>query len=182
MENKSDDDVNKTVDVTNNVDNVELPSENVVNEIIEKLPEKDKKIIQAVMMESRFSGPIPPPELLSGYKSILPDAPERILHMAEEEQAHRHRLETCLITRNFKQTSVGQILGFSISIMFGVFSLILGLHGHDWLAGVLGTTTVVSLAVIFVLNQKPSNNDMRIQGSNHPQSASLPETTQTNNN
>jgi len=34
-------------------------------------------------------GPLPLPEVLAGYKEFVPDAPERILAMAEKEQAAR---------------------------------------------------------------------------------------------
>lgn len=133
-------------------------SQEQVFEIIEKLPKADRKALLAIMTENQFSGPIPPPEILAGYQSILPDAPERILIMAEKEQAHRHSLENDEMKSSVKQTSIGQIMGVCLSGMFGVISLVLGLYGHDWLAGVLGSSTVISLAVIFVLNQRPNSN------------------------
>ena len=39
-------------------------------------------------------GPLPPPEMLSGYGHVHPSFPERIVAMAEQEQAHRQTLET----------------------------------------------------------------------------------------
>lgn len=32
-----------------------------------------------------YSGPIPPPQLMEGYKNVLDDAPDRILKMAEKQ-------------------------------------------------------------------------------------------------
>ena len=46
--------------------------------------------------------------------------------------------------------------------MFGVISLILGLTGHDSLAKYIGVTTVIGLAVVFVLNKIPLQNDKKI--------------------
>jgi uncharacterized membrane protein len=43
---------------------------------------------------SVHSGPLPPPEDLAKYNMIVPDAAERILRMAEKQQAHRMELET----------------------------------------------------------------------------------------
>ena len=37
-----------------------------------------------------WSGPIPDPTSLAAYQKLVPDAPERILVMAEEEQRFRH--------------------------------------------------------------------------------------------
>jgi uncharacterized membrane protein len=35
---------------------------------------------------------LPPPAILQGYGQVLPDAPERILKMAENEARHRQAL------------------------------------------------------------------------------------------
>lgn len=58
----------------------------------------------------------------------------------------------------FIRTTLGQIFAFIIAITFGGGSVYLGLEGHDILAGILGGTTVVSLAAIFVLNKLPVFN------------------------
>lgn len=131
-----------------------------VRQIIEKLPdERARKVMRAVVSESMYSGPIPPPEFLAGYKSVLPDAPERILKMAENEQRHRHGLEDQIATNHIKQNAKGQIFGFILVALFGVFSLILALKGHDWLAGIFGTTTIIGLAIIFVLHERPQKTE-----------------------
>lgn len=130
-----------------------------ISRIIQEIPsESDRKVIEAVIMERMFSGPLPPPEYLAQYKSILPDAPERIMIMAEKEQQHRHDVDNTMVEEGLKQRSRGQILGFILALMFGAASLILGLNGQVTLAGILGTTTVVGLAVIFVLNKRPSKD------------------------
>lgn len=131
-----------------------------VHQIIEKLPdERARKVMRAVMFERMYSGPIPPPEFLIGYKSVLPDAPERILKMAELEQQHRHVIDTKLADSHIKQNGQGQILGFVLAALFGIFSLILALKGHDWLAGIFGTTTIIGLAIIFVLHESPKKTE-----------------------
>jgi len=35
-----------------------------------------------------FSGPLPPPEILAKYNSVLSDAAERIISMAENQATH----------------------------------------------------------------------------------------------
>lgn len=131
-----------------------------ITRIIQEIPsESDRKVIEAVIMERMFSGPLPPPEFLAQYKSILPDAPERIMAMAEKEQQHRHDVDNAMVKGGLKQRSRGQILGFILALLFGAASLILGLKGQTTLAGILGTTTVIGLATVFVLNKKPSKDD-----------------------
>ena len=123
--------------------------------------ESDRKVIEAVVMERMFSGPLPPPEYLAQYKSILPDAPERIMIMAEKEQQHRHDVENTMVKEGMKQKKTGQILGFLLALLFGAASFVLGVKGQTALAGILGTTTVIGLAVVFVLNKKPSDNERK---------------------
>lgn len=44
-------------------------------------------------MVEQFSGPLPRPQDLAKYNETLPGAAERILVMAEKEQAHRHEMD-----------------------------------------------------------------------------------------
>lgn len=51
--------------------------------------------------------------------------------------------------------------------MFGVFSFVLGLNDHDELASKIGVTTVVAVAVIFVLNKLPFFNKSDENNNTH---------------
>ncbi|WP_343353257.1 hypothetical protein V3I05_07940 [Helicobacter mastomyrinus] len=51
--------------------------------------EKSHKVLQA---RASFEGPIPPPQILSGYKDIDSSFPDRILKMAEEDLHTRHNM------------------------------------------------------------------------------------------
>lgn len=42
---------------------------------------------------SSLSGPLPPPNILEGYKQVQADFPERILSMAERRMAHDQQIE-----------------------------------------------------------------------------------------
>lgn len=50
--------------------------------------EIEQKVI-SVVAQSVFSGPLPPPEQFKAYQDVLPDAPDRILRLAENEQEIR---------------------------------------------------------------------------------------------
>jgi uncharacterized membrane protein len=80
------------------------------------------------------SGPLPAPEILSGYELILPGAAERILRMAEKQQESRntlelrqleadieHRNDMVQVQRNvhrgaFISDYVGQTMGFIVAL------------------------------------------------------------------
>ena len=56
----------------------------------------DDKMAMLKVVQS-FSGPLPPPSLMSSYASIDSSFPERIMKMAEKEQEQRHQLNKELI-------------------------------------------------------------------------------------
>ena len=41
-----------------------------------------------------YSGPLPDPAIIKQYNEIQPDFAERLLRMAEDQQAHRHKIES----------------------------------------------------------------------------------------
>jgi uncharacterized membrane protein len=47
----------------------------------------------AVKASYSFMGPIPPPGMLAEYNNVIPNGADRVIKMAEKEQAHRHNIE-----------------------------------------------------------------------------------------
>ncbi len=100
-----------------------------------------------------FQGPLPPPEILAGYDSVLPGAADRIITMAEKNQEHRHRLEAKVIPAGIKSERLGQILGFVLYLATIASGTYLVGQGRDT-AGIvemLASTTV--FAGIYVKGQ-----------------------------
>lgn len=44
--------------------------------------------VERVVRASHFQGPIPHPEIFKGYAEVIPDAPNRILKVFEDDSAH----------------------------------------------------------------------------------------------
>ncbi len=59
----------------------------------------------------QYSGPIPPPEMMREFDSIVPGAADRILSMAERQEAHRHSLEKAHVRSNLISQYIGQVSG-----------------------------------------------------------------------
>ena len=132
-----------------------------VNAVLESLPKEKREILQSAIfaMEQRsFSGPLPAPEDFAEYERCLPGSTDRILKMAEKQVDHRIDAEKTIINNKFKQSGIGQILGAILVALFGIIALVLGLNGHDDLAKSIGVTTVVGVAIVFVLNKLPFFN------------------------
>ncbi len=68
----------------------------------------------ALVQVASFSGPIPPPDVLKRYEEVLPGAAERILKMAEEQSAHRRKLETTAINSMDFNSKLGIAAGLFI--------------------------------------------------------------------
>ncbi|EFA3859016.1 TPA: DUF2335 domain-containing protein [Escherichia coli] len=113
------------------------------------------EIQEIVVAHHAFQGPLPPPYLLRGYQDILPDAPERIFQLTEKEFSHRQKMEEKALDGAINRDKRGQLYGLGATIFTVACATLLGLTGHEVLAGtVIGT--VVAVAGIFVLRQKPS--------------------------
>ncbi len=97
-----------------------------------------------------FSGPLPPPDVLTEYNNAFPGAAERIVIMAEKQMAHRHGLEDVVVSSNSRAELTGQIIAAALSaiaILGGIY-----LAAHDKPLSGLGIilVDVASLAGIFV--------------------------------
>jgi uncharacterized membrane protein len=55
--------------------------------------EKQGQQLQAFIQAQTFSGPLPPPEILTKYNEAIPNGAERIMAMAERQAAHRQNIE-----------------------------------------------------------------------------------------
>jgi uncharacterized membrane protein len=135
-------------------------TEEELKEALESIPEEKRNTIMSgifAMVESRqFSGPLPAPEDFAKYEENLPGSAERILRMAEKQQEHRIESESKIIGYKTSVGKRGQWLGFILVILCIAASVMLGLFGHDWLAGCIGVTTVLGVAAVFVLGKEPN--------------------------
>lgn len=104
-----------------------------------------------------FMGPLPSPRIMKGYADILPDAPERILKMTEEQ--HRHqismdesnmRLSETDVREGYKAGKRGQWLGFSIGVLLIGCGMCAMLTGHDGVALMIFGTSLAAAIAIFL--------------------------------
>lgn len=110
----------------------------------EELPEELKKIAQEVGEEKvrrilairseQYSGPLPHPRLFAEYGRALPDAPERILRMAEKEQDHNLAVGMKMLDGDEKRANWGLGLGFVLVVSLFLGAIYLLAIGYE-LAG-----------------------------------------------
>lgn len=96
-------------------------------------------------------GPIPSAEALNKYNQVLPGAADRILSMAERQQAHRHSLETIAVRSKERKGFLGQIFGFVIAmtaIIAGSYLLSIGKSAEGFTTMIVAIGSIVSLFII----------------------------------
>ena len=71
---------------------------------------------QARITGMTYSGPIPPPEIMRGFEELLPGSADRILVMAEKQEAHRHTLEIANVRGNLASQRLGQLFALIIAL------------------------------------------------------------------
>lgn len=66
---------------------------------------------------SAFFSPIPPPEILAGYEGILAGSANRILTMAENQSAHRQKMETKVTDNDVLMSRLGLACAFALGLI-----------------------------------------------------------------
>jgi uncharacterized membrane protein len=130
---------------------------NLDEDVFRGIPQdKKRKILEGfslTLTEKSHSGPIPDPESLSQYNSIITNGADRIMKMAENQQIHRIDIEKKAIKSQTSQSNKGQWMGFIIAIICLIGGVFLSVNGYKDIGLTLLGTTVLGLASIFVLNK-----------------------------
>lgn len=100
-----------------------------------------------------FQGPLPPPDILIQYNNIQPGFAERIVAMAEKEQAHRHSLEGTVVSSSFKEAQRGQQYGLLIGVVAIIAGAVTAIAGAPVPGAIIGGGGVIGLVSVFVLGR-----------------------------
>ena len=96
-------------------------------ELVSKLlPES--RIAQLVSQTASFSGPLPHPEIFNRYAEVIPDAPERILKVFEDDSKHARDIAILALEAQRDDNRRAHwmawslvIAGFMLSVVFALF-------------------------------------------------------------
>lgn len=101
-----------------------------------------------------FQGPLPSPEILAGFESVLPGAAERIMKMAEKEQDARHSYERKITNSSIVSMILGVCFAFLSVIIIAYLTYLSINKGHTNVAIALSTTTFVGVITAFIWFRK----------------------------
>ena len=134
----------------------EVGEEICLEEVLDGLPEdrqdKIRRIVAVAQESSSFRGPLPHPSHFEGYNNVLPGAAERILAMAEKQQAYNIEQG-----RNM-HSLLSKGLWIALLLVIGTFAVVVlaiyrGLNDVVYVA----LAASVIFVAIFVLRKFPKN-------------------------
>jgi len=111
-------------------------------------PGRVQKTIEA-FAEPR-NGPLPSVEQLRSYDKVLPGSADRILRMAESQQAHRIEMERTIVREADKPARYAMWLGFGSAALAVALGGVAICTGHDPVEFSLLLTQAATLAGVFV--------------------------------
>jgi uncharacterized membrane protein len=117
------------------------------------VPIEIRRLVE-LLRRSSFSGPLPPPEILEGYKQAYPQAPEIIFDELKQQGAHRRRIESEAISRQEKRADRGQ--HYALAIVGGVLvvCVVAIFHGVAWAGATLFGTTLAGIVGSFIYGSR----------------------------
>lgn len=110
---------------------------------------------------------VPPPNIIKNYQEIYPEAAQIFFTWSEEEGRHRREMDKLLTTSQTKDSRLGIILGFLISLT-GLAVAAFAVYMHEpWKGSIVGGGTIVALARSFIVGknhfQRPAKNTVKKQ-------------------
>ena len=109
--------------------------------------------MRASLQQVSFSGPLPPPEILRGYETLIAGAAERILVIAEEDAKHQRAIEMAALQAARAESRMGQIFGLIIGVAALGTTVAALMLGSPTVAALIGGGTVVGLVSVFILGR-----------------------------
>jgi len=121
------------------------------NEIIDGEVSHRAELRQQVIRQYKAqSGPLPSPGTLAEYEKVMPGLANRIVELAEKEQAHRHEMQRSTVVGGISIATRGQRYGLvSVLAVLAVAGVLVAL-GHETAGAVLAGADLVSVAGVFV--------------------------------
>ena len=133
-------------------------------ELIQDIPEEQRDLLIQYVKQSlhveHFSGPLPPPNLLSQYE---PDVQRLIVNEAVENRLHRTVLESRGQIMYFAREILGLLFGFVLALVLIVGSVqsVLAAHSVEGLIGIGGAVSLVVGAFLYTDHKKRSQRNER---------------------
>jgi uncharacterized membrane protein len=105
-----------------------------------------------------FNGPIPHPDIFKKYGEVVPDAPERILRVFEEDSKHSREIQAKALEAQKCDNRRVHWMAWSLIAGGYVMSVVFAMMNKDWLSGIVLTTTIVGTVTGFLQSRKDASD------------------------
>lgn len=139
----------------------QLPEEMLVEELADRIQRNPESRVQQVIAAAQhsFSGPLPPPAMLGQYDQVKEGLADRIVCMAERQQAHRQEMESKALNASIRTERVGQNYALLLSLVIVTGSIFLIATGKEISGSLLAGGTLCGLAYIFITGRKEERDN-----------------------
>lgn len=103
------------------------------SDLIERLPasETQQVVVELVHVKSsQYVGPIPSPEMLAEYQSVVDGSAETIIENWLSESNHRREMEGLIVKGEMAAEKRGQFLGAAVAVVIIVSAIVAAQLGH----------------------------------------------------
>lgn len=107
-----------------------------------------------VVQDNHSDAPLLPIAGIERLHLIRPDRVDWVFEQTQIEAETRRKEQTRINTFIFAERIAGMVAALLIGVCGIGGGIYAGLHGHDWLGGVVATTTIGTLAVAFLKRNK----------------------------
>lgn len=128
-------------------------------------------VVRTETQSVQFQGPLPPPAILKEYDNVIPGGAERILAMAEKQQAHRQDLEKSVIESGVARETEGARFGFILYLASIIAGTWLISSGKDVVGLIELLTTTAAFAGLFVYSREAKKKELKKKLEPEPNSA-----------
>jgi uncharacterized membrane protein len=125
-----------------------------------------ERLIANFRQEFLFSGPLPPPQLLSQYNEAVPNGAERIVAMAETQSQHRRELESKALHTDSRNSLYGIIAAFILGMTTVITGAVVVVKGHSWPGTILGSAGLVGIVYSFIYGTRERRKEREAKARN----------------
>jgi uncharacterized membrane protein len=120
------------------------PSGEAISRIVEHLPGAvpAQQRVNQIISQTHFHGPLPHPDIFRQYGEIIPDAPERILRVFEDDSKHAREIQMAALVAQKADNSRVHWMAWSLIAGGYILSGLFAWLGKDTLAGILLASTL----------------------------------------
>lgn len=116
-------------------------------------------MVRQIAMQQSWHGPLPPPQQLAEFDAITPGLADRIMKMAEQEGEHSRTIQRRALMGTIITQIVGQVFGLLLASGCLFASYKLAMADREWVAAILGGTTLTTVVLAFLRWRKEPDSD-----------------------